>query len=161
VTEAVERQVDAGPTRDRLMKQLTWEGLNAPTQNALASIRNDDIHKWIVTTCEFYPGAGPIASLSPSIDALVMEHVQRTHLLPEGPSDCTCCGYGKSDNLKWDCPSGIPRPDVLIVTKDKVSSGQRITTHKKEEVNLNCRRAPLSPASKRVPCSSRSLLYLT
>ena len=55
VTEAVERQVDTGPTQDMTIKQVTWEGLNAPTGNVLATVHNDDIHKWVMGTNDLDP----------------------------------------------------------------------------------------------------------
>lgn len=67
VFEAVERQVDAGPTRDMLIKWLAWKGLNTSTFNAVAVVRNDDIHKWVVATHDLDPGVGPTAVLTASI----------------------------------------------------------------------------------------------
>jgi hypothetical protein len=84
VTEAVERWIYADPRRDMIIKQLAWEGLHAPTCNATAAVRNDDIHKWVVATCDLDPGAVPISVLTASIDTLVMEHVQRYTLLLKG-----------------------------------------------------------------------------
>lgn len=73
LTEAVERQDNTGPTRHMLIKRLTWEGLNAPIHNVVIAIRNDDIHKQAVATHNLDPGAGHIAALTASIDALVMK----------------------------------------------------------------------------------------
>ena len=76
-----------------------------PTHSAVAAIRNDDIHKWVVATLGLNPGVGPIAALTASIDALVMEHVQGTFPPPEGLPDHTgwCCG--KPDHLRRGCSS--------------------------------------------------------
>lgn len=60
MTEAMEGHVDAGPTILYAMP-----------------IRNDDIRKWVVPTCDVDPGTDPIVTLSASIGVLVMEHVQK------------------------------------------------------------------------------------
>lgn len=90
VTEAVQRQVHAGPARDMLIKQLIWEGLNVLTHNAGTAVRNDDSHKWVSATHDLDTGSGPTATLTASIEALFMELIQRTLTSPEGPPDCTC-----------------------------------------------------------------------
>lgn len=69
MTEAEERQVDAGLTRDRLIKQLAWELLNAYTPNAVSAVNKDDIHKCVVAT----HGMGPIDTMMASIKSLVMD----------------------------------------------------------------------------------------
>ena len=117
VTEAVERPVDAGPSRDMLIKQLAWEGLNAPTHNAVAAIGNDDNHKWVVATHNLDPGAGPIAALTASIDILVIECVRGCALFMKGPPNRTCWGCGKPGHLKRTTPQLGPRPNALVVTK--------------------------------------------
>lgn len=78
VTEAVERQVDGGPTRDMLIKQLAWEGLIASTHNFVAALKNDDINKWVVANHDLYPNVDPIAALTVSTDVLVMQCIQST-----------------------------------------------------------------------------------
>lgn len=102
VTGTVERQVNAVPTRDMLIKQLSWEPLNTPTHDAVAGVRNDDIHKCIFATSDLNPGVVPIASLTASINTFVIGHVQRMHPLPERPPYHTCCGYGKPLNYAQD-----------------------------------------------------------
>lgn len=55
--------VDPCLTREMLIKQLTWEGLNVPTHNAVAAIHNKDINKWATATRDIDPSNGPIAAL--------------------------------------------------------------------------------------------------
>lgn len=50
VTEAVERKVENGPTKDMPIEQLTWEGLNTIMHNSVAAVRHDDSHKWGIAT---------------------------------------------------------------------------------------------------------------
>ena len=50
VTSAVGKCIPSGPTKDILIKQLTWEGFNTVTHNATACVRNEDKHKWILAT---------------------------------------------------------------------------------------------------------------
>lgn len=92
-----------------LIQQLARKGLNNPTLNAVATIRNDNIHKWVIDTRDLDPGAGPIAALTAFTDALVMEHVQRMGPPPEGHPHCTCWGCGKPGHLKQDCPLARPK----------------------------------------------------
>lgn len=95
----MERLVDAGPTRDMFNKQLAWEGLNVPTRNAVASLRNDDFPKWVVAIHYLDLGVDPIAALTACTDSFTMEHVQKTYSYPEGCPDCMCWGCGKPGHL--------------------------------------------------------------
>lgn len=48
VINAVEKHIPSGPTKDTLIKQLTWEGFNTITHNAFVLVRNEAIHKWVL-----------------------------------------------------------------------------------------------------------------
>lgn len=87
----------------------------------MATIRNSDIHKWVVVIHDLDTGSSPIAALTVSIDTLVMEHVKRMkspfERHPMAPvvaieslvtSDGTVLQLG-------------PRTDVLVVTKLSIS----------------------------------------
>lgn len=50
--------MDPGPTREMLIKQLTWEGLNSPTHNAVVAVLDEDTHKWVVATRDLDPNNG-------------------------------------------------------------------------------------------------------
>lgn len=50
VTNAVEKYIPFGPTKDIIIKQLTQEGLNTVPHNAIAPVRSEDIHKWVLAT---------------------------------------------------------------------------------------------------------------
>lgn len=63
VTEAVEQRVYLSPTKERLIKQLVWKGLNVPTCNAVAVVCNENIYKWILATINLDPSHGLITSL--------------------------------------------------------------------------------------------------
>lgn len=45
VNEVLEQRVDQGPTGEMSIKQLVWEGLNAPACNVVTVVHNEDIHK--------------------------------------------------------------------------------------------------------------------
>lgn len=49
VNEAVERRVDLDSTKEMLMKQLVWEGLDAPTCDVVAVIHSEDITSDVIT----------------------------------------------------------------------------------------------------------------
>lgn len=57
--------MDLGPTQNMSIKQVTWEG-----RDTVATVRNDEIHKWLLATKDLDPGAGPIMSLTASLAAL-------------------------------------------------------------------------------------------
>lgn len=38
------------PAREMLIKQSTWQGLNASTHNAVAANSNEDVQKWVIAT---------------------------------------------------------------------------------------------------------------
>lgn len=83
VTEAVERPVSAGPAKT--CSSSSWHGRpNTPTCNAVAAVRNAGIHKWLVAIRDLDPGAGPIAALTASTDALVMECIKGRALFLKG-----------------------------------------------------------------------------
>lgn len=71
VNEAGEWRGDSGPTREMWIKQLIWEGLNAPTWNVVAAVHNEDIHKWVIVTRDLDPRASPIAALMGSLYAFL------------------------------------------------------------------------------------------
>lgn len=81
--------MDTGPTREMLIKQLTWKGLMAPTCNVVAAVRNEDIHKWIIATRDLDPDGGPTAALETSLDALLADP-QCNLAEKEAPLDRTC-----------------------------------------------------------------------
>ncbi|KAL6087972.1 hypothetical protein STEG23_022832, partial [Scotinomys teguina] len=77
VNETVERRVNSGPTRDILIKQLTWEELSAQMQN-------EDIHNWMQATRDLDPSTGLIAVLTASLDVLLTDK-QCAKDTPKGP----------------------------------------------------------------------------
>lgn len=87
----------------------------------MTAIRKVNIHKWVVATHDLDLGMSPIAALTASIDALVMEHVQR--MCP--PSEGLPVGaVARLVTLDRTATQLGPRLDVLIITK--VSIGLRI-----------------------------------
>ena len=52
VYEALELRVDPGCSREMLIKQLVWEGLNAHISNVVTVVYNEDILQWVLATCQ-------------------------------------------------------------------------------------------------------------
>ena len=67
-----------------LLKQLVWEGLNAPTCYAVAVVCNEDIHKWALVTRDLDPNNSPITALTAFPNALPVDR-QCTNDTPKGP----------------------------------------------------------------------------
>lgn len=108
VNEAVEWRGDAGPTREMWIKQLTWEGLSAPTWNAVAAVHNEDIHKWVIVTRDLDPRASPIAALMNSLYAFLTNQPNLAE--KETSLNRTCWECRKPGHLRGDCPRAKPKP---------------------------------------------------
>lgn len=90
----------------------------------MAAIRNDDIHKWDVATCDLDSVIGLIASLTASIDTLVMEHVQSVFPPPDGSLIASVGAMANPVTIDGTSPQLNQRTDFPFVTK--VSIGIRI-----------------------------------
>lgn len=102
---AMEEQVDLGPTWETIIKQLTWEGLNAPTHHEIVAVCNEDIHKWVIDTHDLEHQAGPIAAFTASLNALLAsKDNDREKSSPAAPPDHSCWGCGQSGHLHRNCP---------------------------------------------------------
>lgn len=78
-----------------------------PMFNAVATVRNEDIHKQVIATRELGPGVSLIAVLTTTLDALLVD--QHTKTTEEGTlPDRTCWGYGKTRHWRRDCPHTKP-----------------------------------------------------
>jgi hypothetical protein len=75
------------------------------------------MQKWAVDTHDLDPGVGLITALYASIDALVMECVQRTHPPPEGHLYHTYWDSGKPGHLRQYCSTARPKNRCPHLTK--------------------------------------------
>ena len=93
------------PTKDILIKQLTWEGLNTITRNVIAPVRNDNIHKWVLAACDIDIQNGLISALTDAINALVNAKLDKDN----NPAPPDLLGIWAVWPLMWDCPRALPQ----------------------------------------------------
>jgi len=80
----------------------------------VAAIRNDDIHKWVVATCDLVLGAGSTVALTVFIHPLVLEYVQKTCSPLKGLLIASIGAMATLVISDRTAPQLGPRLDVLI-----------------------------------------------
>lgn len=123
VTMSVEQRIHLGPTREMLIKQLTWEGLNAPTHNvvtgsAMMIFTNGYLSLWAWTPAQvpLLPWQHPLTLLSDRQQSVDHHHHSRR--------DWSAWGCGKPGHLRRDWCK--PQDDVLNAAR--ASAGLKIAT---------------------------------
>lgn len=103
VTEVGERKVENGQTKDMLIEQLTWEGLNTIIHNAIEAVRQGEHPQMGNHYKRLDSGVSSIAALTTSLDALLV--AQHKIILREGIApDRTCWGCGETGHLRRNYP---------------------------------------------------------
>lgn len=82
VTTAIEKHILSGSTKDILVKQLTWEGTNTTTHNAIAPVQNEDIHKWDCLPVMLTQKKGPFPHSWPPLMPWLKPNSQLAQMTP-------------------------------------------------------------------------------